>query len=110
MERGEPILQVRNLVKHFPLTQGIVIKRQVGAVKAVDGISFDLYQGETLGIVGESGCGKSTVAKLLMSLERADRPARSSTRARTSPSCPGEALQGRPPRTSRWSSRTRTPR
>ncbi|GHC48492.1 ABC transporter ATP-binding protein [Streptomyces flavofungini] len=70
-ERGEPILQVRNLVKHFPLTQGIIVKRQIGAVKAVDGISFDLYQGETLGIVGESGCGKSTVAKLLMTLERA---------------------------------------
>jgi oligopeptide transport system ATP-binding protein len=69
-QRGEPILQVRNLVKHFPLTQGIVIKRQIGAVKAVDGVSFDLYQGETLGIVGESGCGKSTVAKLLMNLER----------------------------------------
>ncbi|WP_033218498.1 oligopeptide/dipeptide ABC transporter ATP-binding protein [Streptomyces virginiae] len=67
----EPILQVRNLVKHFPLTQGILFKKQVGAVKAVDGISFDLYQGETLGIVGESGCGKSTVAKLLMNLERA---------------------------------------
>ncbi|MCZ2528281.1 ATP-binding cassette domain-containing protein, partial [Streptomyces sp. HB2AG] len=71
VDRGEPILQVRNLVKHFPLTQGILFKRQVGAVKAVDGISFDLYQGETLGIVGESGCGKSTVAKLLMMLERA---------------------------------------
>ncbi len=62
VERGEPILQVRNLVKHFPLTQGILLKRQIGAVKAVDGVSFDLYQGETLGIVGESGCGKSTVA------------------------------------------------
>ncbi|MER0245223.1 dipeptide ABC transporter ATP-binding protein [Streptomyces sp. HSW2009] len=71
VERGEPILQVRNLVKHFPLTQGILFKRQIGAVKAVDGVSFDLYQGETLGIVGESGCGKSTVAKLLMTLERA---------------------------------------
>ncbi|CAM5456036.1 Dipeptide ABC transporter ATP-binding protein OS=Streptomyces microflavus OX=1919 GN=G3I39_01800 PE=4 SV=1 [Streptomyces microflavus] len=59
VERGEPILQVRNLVKHFPLTQGILFKKQVGAVKAVDGISFDLFQGETLGIVGESGCGKS---------------------------------------------------
>lgn len=70
-ERGEPILQVRNLVKHFPLTQGILIKKHVGAVKAVDGISFDLFQGETLGIVGESGCGKSTVAKLLMTLETA---------------------------------------
>ncbi|MFE0364018.1 ABC transporter ATP-binding protein [Streptomyces griseoaurantiacus] len=69
--RGEPILQVRNLKKHFPLTRGILFKRQIGAVKAVDGISFDLHQGETLGIVGESGCGKSTVAKLLMNLERA---------------------------------------
>ena len=67
----EPILQVRNLVKHFPLTQGVLFKKQVGAVKAVDGISFELYRGETLGIVGESGCGKSTVAKLLMNLERA---------------------------------------
>ncbi|WSR66623.1 dipeptide ABC transporter ATP-binding protein [Streptomyces sp. NBC_01198] len=57
------------MVKHFPLTQGIVFKRQVGAVQAVDGVSFDLFAGETLGIVGESGCGKSTVAKLLMNLE-----------------------------------------
>ncbi|MGW5425368.1 ABC transporter ATP-binding protein [Streptomyces sp. NPDC003943] len=71
VKRGEPILQVRDLKKHFPLTQGILFKKQVGAVKAVDGVSFDLYQGETLGIVGESGCGKSTVAKLLMNLERA---------------------------------------
>jgi oligopeptide transport system ATP-binding protein len=68
--RGEPVLQVRGLVKHFPLTQGVVFKRQVGAVRAVDGIGFDLYAGETLGIVGESGCGKSTVAKLLMNLEQ----------------------------------------
>ncbi|WP_062206961.1 ABC transporter ATP-binding protein [Streptomyces sp. NBRC 109706] len=68
-DRGEPILEVTNLVKHFPLTQGILFKRQIGAVKAVDDVSFELYQGETLGIVGESGCGKSTVAKLLMSLE-----------------------------------------
>ncbi|WP_369205609.1 ABC transporter ATP-binding protein [Streptomyces sp. PU-14G] len=68
-ERREPILEVRDLVKHFPLTQGVLFKRHVGAVKAVDGISFDLYPGETLGIVGESGCGKSTVAKLLMNLE-----------------------------------------
>jgi oligopeptide transport system ATP-binding protein len=65
----EPILEVRDLVKHFPLTQGIVFKKQVGAVKAVDGVSFDLFPAETLGIVGESGCGKSTVARLLMNLE-----------------------------------------
>ncbi|GGR68880.1 ABC transporter ATP-binding protein [Streptomyces aureoverticillatus] len=67
---AEPILEVRGLVKHYPLTQGIVIKRQIGAVKAVDGVDFDLGSGETLGIVGESGCGKSTVAKMLVNLER----------------------------------------
>ncbi|WP_433892211.1 ABC transporter ATP-binding protein [Streptomyces sp. CA-111067] len=67
----EPILQVRGLVKHFPLTQGILFKKQVGAVQAVDGVNFDLFAGETLGIVGESGCGKSTVARLLMNLEQA---------------------------------------
>ncbi|WP_407550105.1 dipeptide ABC transporter ATP-binding protein [Streptomyces sp. Pv4-95] len=69
-EVGEPILEIRDLVKHYPLTQGIVIRRQVGAVKAVDGVSFDLRKGETLGIVGESGCGKSTVAKMLVGLEQ----------------------------------------
>ncbi|MFD0278876.1 ABC transporter ATP-binding protein [Kitasatospora sp. NPDC127111] len=68
---AEPIVEVRDLVKHYPLTQGIVFKKQVGAVKAVDGVSFDLQKGETLGIVGESGCGKSTLAKVLMNLERA---------------------------------------
>ncbi|GHF43909.1 ABC transporter ATP-binding protein [Kitasatospora xanthocidica] len=69
--RGEPILEVRDLIKHFPLTQGVLFKKRVGAVKAVDGVSFDLMQGETLGIVGESGCGKSTLAKVLMNLEPA---------------------------------------
>ncbi|TQS25340.1 ABC transporter ATP-binding protein [Microbispora sp. KK1-11] len=68
--KTESILEVRDLVKHFPLTQGILVKRQIGAIKAVDGVSFDLHRGETLGIVGESGCGKSTLAKLLMALER----------------------------------------
>ena len=67
---NEVVLSVRDLVKHFPLTKGVVVKRQVGAVQAVDGVSFDLHRGETLGIVGESGCGKSTLAKLLMVLER----------------------------------------
>jgi oligopeptide transport system ATP-binding protein len=67
---GETILEVRDLVKHFPLTQGILFKRQVGAIKAVDGVSFDLRRGETLGVVGESGCGKSTLAKVMMALER----------------------------------------
>lgn len=67
---GENVLEVRDLVRHFPLTQGIIIKRRVGEIKAVDGVSFDLKRGETLGIVGESGCGKSTLAKLLMRLEQ----------------------------------------
>ena len=66
----EPVLEVRGLVKHFPLTSGILFKRQVGAVRAVDGIDLKLYKGETLGVVGESGCGKSTTARLLMRLER----------------------------------------
>jgi len=65
---GEPLMEVRDLVKHFPLTRGIVIQRKVGAVQAVDGISFDVLRGETLGLVGESGCGKSTTARLLLRL------------------------------------------
>ncbi|MEV6946017.1 dipeptide ABC transporter ATP-binding protein [Streptomyces sp. NPDC051172] len=67
---AESILQVRGLFKHYPLTQGILFKKQVGAVKAVDGVDFELARGETLGIVGESGCGKSTVAKMLVNLEK----------------------------------------
>ncbi|MGX1881056.1 ABC transporter ATP-binding protein [Streptomyces sp. NPDC055287] len=68
--RGEAILEVRGLHKHYPLTQGIVFKRQVGAVRAVDGVDLGLAAGETLGIVGESGCGKSTLARLLVHLEQ----------------------------------------
>jgi peptide/nickel transport system ATP-binding protein len=67
--RGEVILEVHGLVKHFPITRGVVFHKTIGAVKAVDGVSFSLQRGETLGIVGESGCGKSTLAKLLMRLE-----------------------------------------
>ncbi|WP_326720838.1 MULTISPECIES: dipeptide ABC transporter ATP-binding protein [unclassified Streptomyces] len=66
----EAILEVSGLVKHYPLTQGIVFRKQVGAVKAVDGVDFHLARGETLGIVGESGCGKSTVARMLVNLEK----------------------------------------
>ena len=65
---GEPLIEVRDLVKHFPITRGIIFQKKIGAVKAVDGISFDVHRGETLGIVGESGCGKSTTARLLVKL------------------------------------------
>jgi ABC-type oligopeptide transport system ATPase subunit len=63
-----PLVEVRDLVKHFPITSGIILQRQVGAVKAVDGVSFDVMKGETLGIVGETGCGKSTTARLIVRL------------------------------------------
>jgi peptide/nickel transport system ATP-binding protein/oligopeptide transport system ATP-binding protein len=66
--KGDSIVEVSNLVKHFPITQGIIIQRQVGAVHAVDDISFDVIEGETLGIVGETGCGKSTTARLIVRL------------------------------------------
>ena len=66
--KGEPLVEVRDLVKHFPLTRGIVFQRKVGAVHAVDGVSFDVLRGETLGIVGETGCGKTTTARLIMRL------------------------------------------
>ncbi|MFJ2194312.1 ABC transporter ATP-binding protein [Streptomyces violaceusniger] len=69
-EPDGPVLEVRDLARLYPLTQGVVFKRRVGAVRAVDTVSFALRRGETLGIVGESGCGKSTVARLLVSLER----------------------------------------
>jgi oligopeptide transport system ATP-binding protein len=66
---SDVVLETKDLVKHFPLTRGILFKKQIGAVRAVDGISLQLGRGETLGIVGESGCGKSTLAKLLVGLE-----------------------------------------
>jgi oligopeptide/dipeptide ABC transporter ATP-binding protein len=64
---GEPLVEVRDLVKHFPIRQGL-LQRQVGSVRAVDGVSFDVMRGETLGLVGESGCGKSTTARVLLRL------------------------------------------
>jgi oligopeptide transport system ATP-binding protein len=64
----EVVLKAENLVKHYPIKAG-VLRRTVGHVKALDGVSFELYKGETLGIVGESGCGKSTLGRMLMRLE-----------------------------------------
>jgi oligopeptide transport system ATP-binding protein len=64
-----PILSARGLVKHYPLTRGVVLRTRYGEVRAVDGVDFDLGRGQTLGVVGESGCGKSTMARLLTRLE-----------------------------------------
>ena len=64
------LIQVRNLQMHFPVTKGIIFQRQVGAVKAVDGVNFSIKKGETLGLVGESGCGKSTTGRAILQLYR----------------------------------------
>src|SRR5579864_296008 len=65
---AEELLVVEDLKKYFPVTQGIIFQRQIAAVQAVDGISFTVNKGETLGVVGESGCGKSTMARCIMRL------------------------------------------
>jgi oligopeptide transport system ATP-binding protein len=63
-----PLVQVRHLKKYFPIHSGLIIQRHVGDVKAVDDVSFDIYQGETLGLVGETGCGKTTVGRTMLRL------------------------------------------
>ncbi len=66
----EPLLKVRGLEVHFPIKSGIVLERQIGAVKAVDGVDLDIYKGKTLGLVGESGCGKSTLGRAILRLTK----------------------------------------
>lgn len=70
MTEKQILVKVRELHKHFPITQGIVIQRKIGAVKAVDNVTFDIYRGETLGLVGESGCGKTTTGRTIIQLYR----------------------------------------
>ena len=70
MSDSQPLVEVKNLTKHFPVTRGIVVQHQVGTVRAVDGITFSIATGETLGLVGESGCGKTTAGRTIVNLYR----------------------------------------
>jgi oligopeptide transport system ATP-binding protein len=70
MSNDQVLVQVEGLTKYFPITQGIISQRQVGAVRAVDGVTFTIYRGETLGLVGESGCGKTTAGRTILQLYR----------------------------------------
>ncbi len=71
MNKDKTLIKVENLTKHFPITRGIIFQREIGAVQAVDNISFEIREGETLGLVGESGCGKSTTGRTILQLHRA---------------------------------------
>ena len=70
MSAASTLISVTNLKKYFPVTRGILVRRQVGAIKAVDDISFEILRGETLGLVGESGCGKTTAGRTILQLYR----------------------------------------
>src|SRR5215470_19532506 len=68
MAKGDPLLEVSNVVNRFPIKEGLLIDREVAAVHAVDDVSLTLHEGETLGLVGESGCGKSTLCRTIIQL------------------------------------------
>jgi len=71
VKHGETLIKVTDLKKYFPVTEGMVFQRVIANVKAVDGVSFEIKRGETLGLVGESGCGKTTTGRCILQLERA---------------------------------------
>jgi oligopeptide transport system ATP-binding protein len=66
-----PLVRIRGLRKLFPITRGILFQKRIGDVHAVDGVDLDIFKGETMGLVGETGCGKSTLARVLMRLHEA---------------------------------------
>ena len=106
---GVSIVSVEHLEQHFPVKEGVVFDREVGRVHAVDDVSFELAEGETLGLVGESGCGKTTLARTLMRLleptaGKIEFDGRDITHSLRSASC------ARCAESCRWSSRTRSPR
>ena len=70
MTQNGALVRIHELKMHFPITQGIIVQRKVGAIRAVDGVTFDIMRGETLGLVGESGCGKSTTGRAILQLYR----------------------------------------
>ncbi len=69
-QKNTPLIRVENLQKHFPVMEGILLRKQVATIKAVDGITFNINRGETLSLVGESGCGKSTTGRMILQLSR----------------------------------------
>ena len=70
MQRDQVLVEVKELRKYFPITRGIIFQKRVGDIKAVDSVSFNIHRGETLGLVGESGCGKSTTGRTILQLYR----------------------------------------
>ena len=68
--QAAPLVEVRGLRMHFPITEGIIARRKIGQVKAVDGVNLTIRRGETLGLVGESGCGKTTMGRCILRLEK----------------------------------------
>ena len=67
---SEQLLEVKDLTMHFPVLRGLILQKKIGDIKAVDGVNFHINRGETLGLVGESGCGKTTTGRVLLQLEK----------------------------------------